>query len=288
MKTLRSLASTAGLICLAAATSFASAGVQTVLDSAKPGPTILLINSPATNDVSGAIAIKQVSRWTLTKGKVVAATGEDMAEAVKVTSPAAIVMIQVDKTGKTDAPLGSLCARGLDSAVLLGKLNTILDPGTEPLKLAPDTPAIQPGPGLSTVVELSFLAKRGAASPGERTRLFRHAVHEVLTANGMTTSSPWTLIDPATRKIKVAIYAGGGSSTTPGLAAYPACLDRAASDVDYTYVGPVELAQPKMLDPFDVVVFCGGSGSGQAKFLGEVGAANVQAFVKRGGGYVSS
>jgi glutamine amidotransferase-like uncharacterized protein len=71
------------------------------------------------------------------------------------------------------------------------------------------------------------------------------------------------------------------------LAAYPACLDRAA-DVDYTYVGPVELARSGALDPFDVVVFCGGSGSGQAKSLGAAGAAQVKAFVQRGGGYVSS
>jgi hypothetical protein len=170
----------------------------------------------------------------------------------------------------------------------LEKLNAILDPGTEPLK--PDaSPAIQSAKGVATVIEITFPAKRGAASPGERTRVFRHAIHEVLTANGMTTSSPWTLIHPVTnKKIKVAIYAGAGSSTTPGLAAYPACLDQAASEIDYTYVGPVELTRPNMLDPFDVVVFCGGSGSGQAKAIGAAGAANVKAFVKRGGGYVSS
>ena len=43
-----------------------------------------------------------------------------------------------------------------------------------------------------------------------------------------------------------------------------------------------------MLDPFDVVIFCGGSGFGQGKSLGEAGAATVRAFVNRGGGYVSS
>jgi hypothetical protein len=288
MKTTWSRSLTVILMGLATAASFASAKVQTVADSAKPGPTILLINSPANDDVSGAVAIKQVARWTLTKGKVVAATAEDIAEAVKETSPAAVVMLKVDKTDTTDAPPASIFARGFASAALLEKLNLILDPGTAPLTFVVDTPAVQPAPGVPTVIELSFLAKRGAASPGERTRLFRHAVHEVLAANGMTTSSPWTLVNPASKKIKVAIYAGGGSSTTPGLAAYPACLDRAASDIDYTYVGPVEIAQPGLLDPFDVVIFCGGSGSGQAKSLGEAGAARARAFVERGGGYVSS
>jgi len=60
-----------------------------------------------------------VSRWTLAKGKVVAATGEDMARAVKETSPAVIVALQVDKSSDTNLPLASLSTRGLDSAGLL-------------------------------------------------------------------------------------------------------------------------------------------------------------------------
>jgi glutamine amidotransferase-like uncharacterized protein len=288
LKSLWSSALIVGLLVLATAASLAAANVQTVLTAAAPGPTILLIHQSSPDDVSGAIAVKQVSRWTLTKGKVVAATGADLDTAVKATAPAAIVMLKVEKTTKKDAPPSSLLTRGLDAAALREKLNAILDPGTAPLTSTADQPTLPPGAGAAAVIELSFLAQRGAASPGERTRLFRHAVHEVLAAHGMTPSSPWTLLDPATKKIKVAIYAGGGSSTTPGLAAYPACLDRAAADIDYTYVGPVELAQPNMLAPFDVVIFCGGSGSGQAKSLGETGAAAVKAFVQRGGGYVSS
>jgi hypothetical protein len=288
MKTLCSPALAVVLMCLAAVAPLVSAKVQTVLDSAKPGPTVLLINHPAGDDVSGAIAVRQVSRWTLSKGRVLAATGADVAGAIKDAAPAAIVTLWVDKNGKTDAPPASLYARGGDSAAWLEKLNLLLDPGTAPLVVAAGPTAGELGAGAATVVELAFLAQRGAASPGERTRLFRHAVHGVLAANGMTASSPWTLIDPATKKIRVAIYAGGGSSTTPGLSAYPACLDRAASEIDYTYVGPVELARPNTLDPFDVVIFCGGSGSGQAKSLGEAGAAAVTTFVRRGGGYVSS
>ncbi len=288
MKPFKFLTLAVALTGLPSTPAVASVTVQTVLDSARPGPVILLLNLPATDDVSGAIAIKQVSRWTLTQGKVVAVTDGDLAAAVKLTSPAAIVKFQVEKSAATDGPPASVRVRGLASVALLEKLNAILDPGTAPVALAAEKPAHELAPGVATVIELSFAARRGAASPGERTRLVRHTVHEVLAANGMTASSPWTLIDPATKKIKVAIYAGGGSATTPGLAAYPACLDRAASDIDYTYVGPVELARPGMLDPFEVVIFCGGSGSGQAKSLGEAGAANVKTFVERGGGYVSS
>src|SRR4051812_3416452 len=41
-----------------------------------------------------------------------------------------------------------------------------------------------------------------------------------------------------------------------------------------------------MLEKVDVVVFTGGSGSTQARALGDAGREAVQAFVHRGGGYV--
>jgi putative intracellular protease/amidase len=41
-----------------------------------------------------------------------------------------------------------------------------------------------------------------------------------------------------------------------------------------------------VLKDFDVVVFTGGSGSGQAKGIGEEGLKEVKEFVERGGGYV--
>ena len=118
-----------------------------------------------------------------------------------------------------------------------------LEPGTAPLQAGSASQLSTGGAaGPAVCVELAFASGRGTPSPGERTRLFRHAVHEVLRSSGQTDSDPWALIDRASKKIKVAIYAGGGSSTTPGLAAYPACLDRAAEEIAYTYVGPAELA----------------------------------------------
>ena len=39
-------------------------------------------------------------------------------------------------------------------------------------------------------------------------------------------------------------------------------------------------------EAFDVVIFTGGSGSKQAKAIGEAGLAQVQSFVENGGGYV--
>lgn len=40
------------------------------------------------------------------------------------------------------------------------------------------------------------------------------------------------------------------------------------------------------LKPYDIVVFCGGSGSSQAKSIGEAGRNNVREFVRGGGGYL--
>ncbi len=273
--------------------SLRSAELRTVLDSGRPGPTVLLLNGSAPNDVSGAIALRQVASWKLLSGRVVAAAAtEDTAAraAIAAAKPSAVVRLKVEPAAQTkEAPPSFLAARGFDSDGLRKQLNALLDAGTAALE-ASTAPTLVLAAGMQKVdvIELTFTARRGAPSPGERTRIFRHAVHATLAKLGVTDSDPWTLINAGSQRIKVAIYAGGGSSTTPGLAAYPACLDRSSATIDYTYVGPVELARPQALDPFDVVVFCGGSGSGQAKSLGEAGAANVKAFVRRGGGYVSS
>jgi putative intracellular protease/amidase len=288
MKRTRCLIFTFAMTWLASSAAFAADKIQTVLDSARPGPTILIVHTPGTNDVSGALAIKQISCWNLTKGKVVTAADQDITGAIEIVSPAAIVMFEVEKVGKDNSSPDTLAVRGMDSAALLKKLNTLLDHGTAPLRLAADQPAVQAVPATSAVIELSLFSKSGGATLGERIRLFRHAVHEVLTANGMTTSSPWTLIHPDSWKIKAAIYAGGGTSINKNLNGYPACLDRAATKIDYTYIGPAELAQPKMLDQFDVVIVGGGGASSEAKAMGETGAAAIKAFIKRGGGYVSS
>jgi glutamine amidotransferase-like uncharacterized protein len=272
----------------ATAAAPAPAVVETLAASTQPGPTVLLLTQAAEGDVSGAVALRQVARWPLTRGRVVTAPAAEAATAVAAMMPDAVVLLTVQKSTAKTVPPATVQVRGGEAAALLASLNTLLDPGTAPLVAAAGARASRIPAAVAEAIELRFPLQRGAASPGERTRLFRHAVHAVLAARGMITASPWELIDRASPRIKVAVYAGGGSATTPGLAAYPASLDTAAREIDYTYVGPVELARPGTLDPFDVVVFCGGSGSGQAKAIGEAGAAQVKAFVQRGGGYVSS
>lgn len=278
----------AGLSWLATGTTFAAAKIQTILDSAKPGPTVLIIHNSSANDVSGSLAIKQVSCWSLTKGRVVAAMVRDMAAAVGATSPTAIVIFRLEQAGNDNALPNTLFVRGPDSAALLKKLNGLLDRGTAPLRLANDDPAVQAGPSASAVIGFAFGSGKRGVTLGERIRLFRHSVHEILSVNGMTTGSPWMLINPGGSRIKTAIYAGGGTSINHNLNGYPACLDRAAAEIDYTYVGPAELAQAKTLDAFDVLIVGGGSASAEANAIGKDGADAIRAFVKRGGGFVSS
>jgi hypothetical protein len=40
-----------------------------LLDSQQPGPTVLALNGSAADDVSGAIALRQVATWTLSRGR---------------------------------------------------------------------------------------------------------------------------------------------------------------------------------------------------------------------------
>ena len=138
MQTPRPLAMIAGLISWAAATSFAVGEVRTVLVSGNTGPTILLVNSPASGDLSRRDG-HQTNLWLGSlQGQDRGHRGEDLAAAVRATSPAAVVMLAVEKAAKSDTRPATLFARGCDSATLLRKLNSILDKGTAPLHAAAD------------------------------------------------------------------------------------------------------------------------------------------------------
>ena len=88
---------------------------------------------------------------------------------------------------------------------------------------------------------------------------------------------------PATRPLAIAIYEGPGS----GQSGVENVSQRALQlpDTTVTRIGPTEMGTVD-LTPFDVVVFSGGSGSGQARAIGEAGRANVKKFVENGGGYL--
>ncbi|MCX6849732.1 MAG: BPL-N domain-containing protein [Verrucomicrobia bacterium] len=98
--------------------------------------------------------------------------------------------------------------------------------------------------------------------------------------NGMKTIIP----APAqTRKITVGIYRGPGSpqggvdNVLNVLKPFPQVKAVVLSGQE---VGSLNISA------YDVLVFPGGSGSGQSKGIGEAGLKNVREFVKQGGGYV--
>lgn len=288
MKTPFFQSSITALICLALLECTASANVETVAESPSPGPTVLIINKPASDEVSGEFALRQIACWKLTRGKVVTATEKEASEAIRSTSPAAVLVFETIKKDGRELTASTFSNRGAPGAGLLPKLNALLDSGTEPMTTAGEESLLPELNKATPLMKLCFGIKSGGITLAERVRMFRHATHEILTAAGMTTSSPWVIINPTSKKIKTAIYAGGGTSINKNLSGYPASLDRAADEFDYTYVGPAELVQPKVLDAFDVIIVGGGGASSEAKAMGEAGAAAIKDFIQRGGGYVSS
>lgn len=87
----------------------------------------------------------------------------------------------------------------------------------------------------------------------------------------------------APRQLKVGVYAGPGtpkSSSDAVLKVLQPFPEISAVTLSGPDVGTLNLAA------FDVLVFPGGSGSGQSKGIGEAGLKNVRQFVDNGGGYV--
>jgi putative intracellular protease/amidase len=85
------------------------------------------------------------------------------------------------------------------------------------------------------------------------------------------------------RPLKIAIYEGPGA----GESGIKAVCDRAGQlpGARVTRIPAAEMGTRDLAE-FDVVVFSGGSGSGQAKAIGDAGRKNVREFVERGGGYL--
>jgi hypothetical protein len=90
---------------------------------------------------------------------------------------------------------------------------------------------------------------------------------------------------PVSRKpLRVAIYDGPGS----GDGGVQNVEDRALQlpGASVTRLTPVQIGTTDLAARFDVIIFSGGSGSGQARAIGEEGRAAVREFVRQGGGYV--
>lgn len=87
-----------------------------------------------------------------------------------------------------------------------------------------------------------------------------------------------------TRPVRIAIYDGPGSGDSGVENVERRARQLAGASI--TRLTPAEVGTADLLGRFDVIVFSGGSGSAQAKAIGEAGRTNVRDFVHNGGGYV--
>jgi Biotin-protein ligase, N terminal len=85
-------------------------------------------------------------------------------------------------------------------------------------------------------------------------------------------------------KIKVALYKGPGTGGN-GPPDLMNTLNAPAAPTLLEEISPDQI-RAGALTNFDVVIFAGGSGSQEAKAIGEVGRAQIEEFVGHGGGYV--
>ena len=122
-----------------------------------------------------------------------------------------------------------------------------------------------------------------------RARQHRVMVHRLLTDLKMIDGSVDRIMPPtpaAKRRkqgiVHVAIYNGPSSSQTAATMLGACRSDGAVVEL----VGPPEIRAGVLAEQFDVVIFPGGSGSGQARGIGEDGSDRVREFVRGGGGYL--
>ena len=120
-----------------------------------------------------------------------------------------------------------------------------------------------------------------------RVRQHRIAVHALLGELGMlekAVTPDWMTSVPSRRgEIKVAVYDGAGNGGL-GVARVLAQVG-GETNATITRVCPEDI-RAGALKQFDVVMFTGGSGSGQGNALGKAGRAEVRRFVENGGGYI--
>lgn len=120
-----------------------------------------------------------------------------------------------------------------------------------------------------------------------RTRQHRAMMSVALRQIGMIDGDFRDLTTPSKNKrgnrVFVAVYHDDGGSDR-GVNNVTRALD-AAPHVSVVHLGANDIS-PEILAQFDAIVFGGGSGSAQAKAIGDEGAAAVRSFVNNGGGYV--
>jgi glutamine amidotransferase-like uncharacterized protein len=123
----------------------------------------------------------------------------------------------------------------------------------------------------------------------QRARFFRIAAHEVVAGElkAFAGSVDRVLPDREAGALHIGIYDGLGSNRSPG----PEAMYGIAGTIPnakFTFVGPNELQTVESTKQFDVLMFPGGTGGGQARALGPNGREAVKSFVRDGGAYIGN
>lgn len=310
-----------------------------VVDSSRPGPTVIITSGVHGDESAGRVAASQIRHWPIQSGKLVvvpcvnklsAKSGVRLLTPPGTTNrvdlnrsfaPSATPTITNDlarevwkfvtqhkpdwlldlhegvnfrsapssSTGNTVIACDDPDARALAEG-MVSQLNASITNATQTFTLL--KPPIQGSLARAAFESLkarSFIVEttRKSQPVALRVRQHRHAVHHFLTAIGaLSPGFSADQITPGNRApdvTRVAVYDGAGN----GGVGVPKVLEALTATPGFqgVRVSPEDI-QAGVLGQFDVVMFTGGSGSGQAKAIGETGRAKVRSFVEQGGGYV--
>ncbi|MFT3787845.1 MAG: BPL-N domain-containing protein [Tepidisphaeraceae bacterium] len=283
-----------------------------------PAANVLVVaeQSEAT-PLGPGIAAKQLSTWTLTpEHQLTVKSGTDAAATGAAVSsiPADYVFILREHAVEDAAKASIEIMASAQANELAQRIATLLSapPAAEADPAVPkqaddaaalsatiSAPPVHLGP-LETTGDLGKLASGKAVividAPSnerlpvsQRARMFRVAVNELLAKDLKAYDKGLNHVLPDAEKgvRRIGVYDGLGSNRSPGPEAMYGILST-LKDVRVTFVGPSELRDADAVKQFDVLMFPGGSGSGQARALGPTGRANVKSWVDAGGAYVGN
>lgn len=307
-----------------------------VIESGKPGPTVMIIGGAHGNEPAGAEAADQIRFWKPTRGKLVVlpranvpglAAGTRMMpdepaerrdlnrnypmradseprgelareiwELVKQTKPHWLIDLHEgydfhqenkDSVGSTIIHFDTKEVTPIVDAMLARVNETIENPQRKLVALRASGPvdgslaraAVKHLKIPAIILETTFNEQRLPV----RVRQHRMMVHHLLSHLKMMGDGHDQMVDAESEdRLRIALFddSGVGGQGVPKLETILRKQNAQVRRIDGTDIRAGVLGQ------FDVAIFSGGAGSGQAKALGETGSRQTRDFVQAGGGYV--
>jgi glutamine amidotransferase-like uncharacterized protein len=249
---------------------------------------LLLITERGGTRIGDSTALRQIRGWAIKGTELFTASIEPgdaqaMRAAIEHCTPAVTVLLR-EVSGEdlpvaiAHTPASAQLAAGVSERVAAD----LRDRGDDrAVTLRVDHDALN---GLDPATVLLVVEMPATSVPvSERARIFRIVMHEVLRSMQAYEGSLDAMLERSPGILNVGLYDGGGTGSSGPRAISAILRDNAA--VAFTYVGPAELYDDALAQ-FDVLIFPGGSGSRQARALGDRGTASVRKFVSDGGAYI--